>query len=112
MSAAAVCRLSRVRTRCRAAIIISSAEVKAVETAMPLAKALGCAHIIRDRMHENDRSATGFLPPDEFEAVADQFFAHPDMSTRGWGTARGGPHTGGQEGESRLRQWADRESGG
>ena len=26
-------------------------------------------------MHENDRSATGFLPSGEFEAVADRFFA-------------------------------------
>jgi broad specificity phosphatase PhoE len=38
-------------------------------------------------MHENDRSSTGFLPPDEFEAVADQFFADPDASVRGWETA-------------------------
>lgn len=35
-------------------------------------------------MYENDRSATGFLPPAEFEAVADQFFARPDIGTRGW----------------------------
>lgn len=35
-------------------------------------------------MHENDRSATGFLPPAEFEAVADQFFANPYSSIRGW----------------------------
>ncbi len=64
--------------------VISSAETKAVETATPLAAALGCAVILRDRMHENDRSATGFLPPEEFEAVADQFFANPDDSARGW----------------------------
>ena len=35
-------------------------------------------------MHENDRSATGFLPPPEFEAVADQFFANSHTSIRGW----------------------------
>jgi len=35
-------------------------------------------------MHENDRSATGFLPPGEFEAVADEFFSHPGRSIRGW----------------------------
>ena len=35
-------------------------------------------------MHENDRSTTGFLAPDEFETVADQFFAHPLASIRGW----------------------------
>jgi broad specificity phosphatase PhoE len=36
---------------------------------------------------ENDRSATGFLPPDEFEAVANEFFANPSKSARGWETA-------------------------
>ena len=39
-------------------------------------------------MHENDRSSTGFLPPHEFERVADTFFAAPDTSVRGWETAR------------------------
>ncbi len=35
-------------------------------------------------MGENDRSATGFLPPEEFERVADSFFAQPETSVRGW----------------------------
>jgi hypothetical protein len=35
-------------------------------------------------MHENDRSATGFLPPAEFEHVANAFFAQPEASIRGW----------------------------
>lgn len=68
--------------------VISSAEVKARETAGPLARALDCAVEIREDMHENDRSATGFLPPAEFEATADRFFAEPDVSVRGWETAR------------------------
>lgn len=68
--------------------VISSAETKALETATPLAKALGCPLAVREAMHENDRSATGFLPPDEFEAIADQFFAHPEESVRGWETAK------------------------
>ncbi len=68
-------------------VIISSSETKAIETAAPLAKALGCTLEIRQNMHENDRSSTGFLPPDVFEAVADQFFANPDESVRGWETA-------------------------
>jgi hypothetical protein len=38
-------------------------------------------------MHENDRSATGFLPPPEFEAVADAFFVRPLESVRGQYTA-------------------------
>ncbi len=69
-------------------LIVSSAETKAIETASPLAEALGCHLEIREKMHENDRSSTGFLRPDEFETVADQFFAYPDQSVRGWETAQ------------------------
>ena len=64
--------------------IVASAERKAVETAEILAAPRGLSVEIRERMHENDRSATGFLPPDEFEAVADAFFAAPQESVRGW----------------------------
>lgn len=67
--------------------IVSSDEVKAIETAQPIADALRIELEIRPRMHENDRSATGFLPPAEFEMVADQFFANPTKSIRGWETA-------------------------
>lgn len=67
--------------------VISSAETKALETARPLAAALGAPLEIRPLMHENDRSATGFLPPEEFERVADAFFADPSQSVRGWETA-------------------------
>jgi broad specificity phosphatase PhoE len=67
--------------------IISSAETKAVETATPLANSLACELEVRPLMGENDRQATGFLPPAEFETVADQFFANPDQSVRGWETA-------------------------
>lgn len=67
--------------------VVSSDEAKALETASPLALALGVELEVRPRMHENDRSATGFLPPIEFEAVADQFFAEPARSVRGWETA-------------------------
>ena len=68
-------------------VVISSAETKAIETARPLAKALSGNLHIREMMHENDRSSTGFLPPKEFETVADQFFAYPNVSIRGWETA-------------------------
>jgi broad specificity phosphatase PhoE len=67
--------------------VITSAEKKAMETAEPIAAALGVQLEIRDAMHENDRSATGY-PPDEFENVANQFFAEPDISVRGWERAR------------------------
>ncbi|MEI9411341.1 histidine phosphatase family protein [Mesorhizobium salmacidum] len=64
--------------------VVSSVERKAIETAEVLGRHLNLAVKVRERMHENDRSATGFLPPPEFEAVADQFFANPHESIRGW----------------------------
>lgn len=64
--------------------VISSDEVKAVETASILAEAAGCKVEIAEHMGENDRSATGFLPPPEFEKAADWFFAHPQESFKGW----------------------------
>lgn len=68
--------------------VVSSGERKALETAWPLAAGTGRAVMVRPHMHENDRSATGFLPGAEFETVADAFFANPDESVRGWETAR------------------------
>ena len=64
--------------------VISSAERKALETAEILAAAIEIEVIVRARSHENDRSATGFLAPAEFESVADAFFATPNISVRGW----------------------------
>lgn len=64
--------------------LISSDETKAVEAAECLGAVIGVAADIRAGLHENDRSATGFLPPPEFEATADQFFAFPHQSVRGW----------------------------
>ena len=89
------------------ATIISSGETKALETARPLADALGCELTVRERTHENDRSATGFLPPDEFERVADQFFADPDASVRGWETARAAQRRIVAEVEDSLRSAID-----
>lgn len=64
--------------------IVSSDEAKAVETAELVAARHGLAVEIRPATHENDRSATGFLPPAEFEVVADAFFGDPEESIRGW----------------------------
>lgn len=64
--------------------IVSSDETKAIETAEILAVASGVTVEISERMGENDRSATGFLVPDEFEKAADWFFAHPEESFCGW----------------------------
>ena len=64
--------------------VISSGERKAIETAEIIAAKLGVEVEVREAMHENDRSATGFLVPDQFEVVANQFFAQPHVSIRGW----------------------------
>lgn len=65
-------------------LIVSSGERKAIETAEILATASGASIEIIEATHENDRSATGFLAPPEFEKAADWFFAHPHDSFKGW----------------------------
>ena len=64
--------------------VISSAERKAIDTAAILAGGLGVPAVIDAALGEMDRSATGYLPPDEFETVVDLFFAEPEESIRGW----------------------------
>ncbi len=64
--------------------IYSSAETKAVEGAAILAKHLGLTAQVDSLLHENDRTSTGFLPPPEFQKMADRFFANPDASVEGW----------------------------
>lgn len=66
------------------AMIFSSNERKALELAELLAAAAGTAVLSEHAMGENDRSATGFLPPALFEATADRFFAAPEQSIDGW----------------------------
>ncbi|MGO7302215.1 hypothetical protein ACCS72_38835, partial [Rhizobium ruizarguesonis] len=50
--------------------IVSSDETKAIETAEILAEASGVPVEFVHAMHENDRSATGFLPPPQFEEAS------------------------------------------
>lgn len=64
--------------------IVSSTEIKAQETALLLSKASGVEVEHVHGMHENEREATGYLPPEEFERAADWFFAHPHASYKGW----------------------------
>ena len=85
---------ARGRARMRAALardwprrirtIVASRERKAIDTAQILADGLGLEFTTLADLGENDRSATGFLHREEFEATADQFFAHPEQSIRGW----------------------------
>lgn len=70
------------------AMVFSSRETKALELAELVAAAAGTRVTADPMMGENDRSATGFLPPDMFEDMADRFFASPDESVDGWEPAR------------------------
>jgi broad specificity phosphatase PhoE len=64
--------------------IFSSAERKARDAADLLGERLRLVPVIVEDLGENDRSATGYLPKAQFEAVADEFFARPEESVRGW----------------------------
>lgn len=64
--------------------IYASTERKAVEAAHILAAHLALPVQCIPTLGENDRSSTGYLPRQEFEAVADLFFARPAESVRGW----------------------------
>lgn len=64
--------------------IVSSTETKAIETAEILAVHLGRGVEVRPGTGEKDRRTTGFVPPEEFELLADAFFADPHTSARGW----------------------------
>lgn len=64
--------------------IWSSGETKALEAAEILARQLCLSVQVDEALGENNRQATGFLPPAEFDKVANAFFAHPEESVRGW----------------------------
>ncbi len=64
--------------------VYCSTEQKAIDGAEILAQHLSLGFSRIEELGENDRSATGFLPPDEFERVADEFFGSPEASVRGW----------------------------
>jgi broad specificity phosphatase PhoE len=64
--------------------VFSSREAKAMELAEIVAAQAGTPVLADHLMGENDRSATGFLPPTLFETTADRFFAEPEVSVEGW----------------------------
>ena len=71
----------------RGAMVFSSRERKALELADLVAAEAGTLVLSDHLMGENDRSSTGFLPPELFEAMADRFFAAPEVCADGWETA-------------------------
>jgi broad specificity phosphatase PhoE len=64
--------------------IYCSTERKAIDSAEVLADHLATTYRPIAELGENDRSSTGFLDPPDFERVADEFFAKPADSVRGW----------------------------
>ena len=62
----------------------SSTERKAMDCAAILGSALSLAPQSHEELGENDRTATGYLEKLEFENAADEFFANPAISIRGW----------------------------
>jgi hypothetical protein len=65
--------------------IFASSERKAREAAQILVDGLGLSgYTVVGDLCENDRSATGYRPKREFEAMVDAFFAQPQTSLRGW----------------------------
>ena len=72
--------------------IFSSCEPKARDAAGILADHLRLSPVTINALGENDRSATGYLPKADFAAVADQFFARPGDSVRGWERAIDAQH--------------------
>lgn len=64
--------------------LVSSTEVKAIETAERIAEHIGVPLTTSPAFGEIDRSSTGYVPHAEHEAIADAFFANPHRSVRGW----------------------------
>lgn len=64
--------------------VYASTERKSTDGAHVLAEHCGLRYRQDHLLGENDRSSTGFLASDEFERVANEFFAHPERSVRGW----------------------------
>jgi len=68
--------------------VFASNERKATDAAGILAERLGLnGYTVIGGLQEHDRSATGYLPPQEFEVTVNAFFAEPEISVRGWGPA-------------------------
>ncbi|QCO54926.1 histidine phosphatase family protein [Pseudorhodobacter turbinis] len=67
--------------------LIASPEVKAQQTAEILSHAFGLPLHTHPEMGEVDRSATGYLPQDQHEALAKELFAQPETGPEGWESA-------------------------
>jgi broad specificity phosphatase PhoE len=69
------------------AAIISSEELKARQTAQPLADRLGLPVEVMAGLHEHERRTVGYLDDETFQATMARFFAEPDTLVFGEETA-------------------------
>jgi broad specificity phosphatase PhoE len=69
------------------AIVATSAEPKATETARIVAEHLSTPLEVIEDLHENDRTNLGWLGSEELEATIARFFAEPDRHIMGNETA-------------------------
>jgi broad specificity phosphatase PhoE len=67
--------------------IIASDEVKAQQTARPLAGCLGLPLAVMAGLHEHERRSVGYLNDATFQATMARFFAEPDALVFGEETA-------------------------
>lgn len=67
--------------------IISSDELKARQTAQPLADRLGMTVEVMVGLHEHERRTVGYLDDERFQATMARFFAEPDTLVFGEETA-------------------------
>ena len=65
----------------------SSRERRTCDAAAILAEHVGVPVRALEQLAENDRSTTGYLPPELFEPAVQAFFRDPLLSHRGWETA-------------------------
>ena len=70
------------------AIVVSSREPKAAETAAHVAAHLHISWRPGEGLHEHDRTQVPYLPQEHFDRAIADFFAHPDELCFGQETAR------------------------
>ena len=70
------------------AVLVSSSEPKALETAHLVAQRMHTSVQIVDGLHEHDRSNTPWLGPEEFDRAVAAFFHHPAELVLGCETAQ------------------------
>lgn len=80
-------RLADQLASCAPAAIIASDELKARQTAQPLAHRLGLPVTVSSGLHEHERHSVGYLDDATFQATMARLFAEPDTLVFGEETA-------------------------